>query len=79
MRHYQWGYKLIKGPFDDCECPSHLEAGDYPRVDFERGEAFRNLDKLRDTPETVFAQGKNEMCVYPTVLGDNGKFCKRSS
>ena len=33
------GYKFVAGPFPDCQCPSHIESGDYPASEFESGSA----------------------------------------
>ena len=37
---FKWGYKIIEGPFDGCDCPSHCESREYPISDFESGLAF---------------------------------------
>ena len=42
---FKWGFKFVKGPFKECGCPSHIEAGEYPVSDFASGLVFLTEDE----------------------------------
>jgi len=54
------GHKFIKGPFEDCECPSHCESGDYSIEDFKNGLAFTSEEADQKLTRTNNASNNKE-------------------
>ncbi len=50
----KWGYKIIIGPFKDCNCPSHCEAGYYEEEDFKRRVASSDLEEAQKMISSIF-------------------------